>query len=323
MVYNPSDLVIKASGNQAVNVNPTHGVDFKITNRGSDWLWACFSVFGFLTALYTLLLFLNRVGNRFKKVVYASIVWIGIVMTFNYYAMASNLGWAGINAEFNNITVSNQSANPGVRQIFYTKFIAWVLSWPAYILIIEASSLEGDFDGARLFDLLEAYLIQVGGLEVLSIGLLLSSLIKSTYKWGFWVFAASGVITYSAFFVYRHIFQLYTRGLKLLILFVSIVVILLYPVAYALSDGGNVIQPDAAAVFFGILDWCSFVILPIFISWVSCSGSASFLPTIFKERKLPEKPAADTEKQEPASIRASGETEIPEVVDTGDSEEST
>ncbi|KAF5096066.1 hypothetical protein DV451_004418 [Geotrichum candidum] len=36
---------------------------------------------------------------------------------------------------------------------------------------------------------------------------------------------------------------------------------MLYLIAWALTYGGNVIQPDSEAVFFGILDLCYFVVL--------------------------------------------------------------
>ena len=37
---------------------------------------------------------------------------------------------------------------------------------------------------------------------------------------------------------------------------------ILYPVAWGLSEGGNVIQPDSEAVFYGILDLITFGLMP-------------------------------------------------------------
>ena len=43
----------------------------------------------------------------------------------------------------------------------------------------------------------------------------------------------------------------------------------MYPICWALSEGGNVIQPDSEAVFYGILDLITFGVLPIALTWLA------------------------------------------------------
>lgn len=41
----------------------------------------------------------------------------------------------------------------------------------------------------------------------------------------------------------------------------------LYPIAWGLSEGGNVIAPDSEAVFYGILDICAKPVFGALLLW--------------------------------------------------------
>jgi len=47
----------------------------------------------------------------------------------------------------------------------------------------------------------------------------------------------------------------------------TIFIWMLYPVAWGLCEGGNVISPDAEAVFYGVLDFCAKPIFSLMLLW--------------------------------------------------------
>ncbi|KAF5098638.1 hypothetical protein D0Z00_001981 [Geotrichum galactomycetum] len=88
---------------------------------------------------------------------------------------------------------------------------------------------------------------------------------------------------------------------------------MLYPVAWALSYGGNVIQPDSEAVFFGVLDLSFFVILgAIFLFFTkgvdfSAHGIATLgSPVLHRSSYI--NPTSSSATKEAALDRHSGET---------------
>ena len=88
---------------------------------------------------------------------------------------------------------------------------------------------------------------------------LIGALVESTYKWGFYVFGnvalfyiwwvlAGPARTSSA--ALGSEFKKAFTGSAIILSFLW----LLYPIAWGLADGGNVISPDSEMVFYGILD---------------------------------------------------------------------
>lgn len=71
---------------------------------------------------------------------------------------------------------------------------------------------------------------------------------------------------------------------------------LLYPVAWGLCEGGNVIAPDSEAVFYGILDFCAkpiFSIMLIIGHWNIDPGRMGLRIRDFAEPPLVEKEGTD------------------------------
>ncbi len=95
--------------------------------------------------------------------------------------------------------------------------------------------------------------------EVMVITGLIGALVASSYKWGYFVFGCvafffvAWTVTWTA---RKHAAALgadvsrayLTCGVWTIFLW------FLYPIAWGLSEGGNVISPDSEAVFYGILD---------------------------------------------------------------------
>lgn len=241
-----ADLFIR---NSAVDINDPTGLDFHITSHGSDWLWAAFAVM--------IVCFLGSLGVAYTKGrterIFHYLCALGVfIMSIAYFTMASDLGWAGVKAEFSHITVAHQSTRTGVRQVFYSRYVAWFLSFPCVFL--NFASYVGVGWATALFT------IACQWVTVLT--LLIGSVIVSTYKWGYFTFACVGflLVSYNFLFPFRRAAErngVLRNGLT--IACSSVLLLVLYPVCWALSEGGNVIQPDSEVVFYGVLDVLYFV----------------------------------------------------------------
>lgn len=88
---------------------------------------------------------------------------------------------------------------------------------------------------------------------------LVGALVSSSYKWGYWAFGTAAM-----FYIF---YILYVPGLKSstslgpdykksYLVSTSILVVLwcLYPLAWGLAEGSNVISPTGEAIFYGVLD---------------------------------------------------------------------
>ena len=88
---------------------------------------------------------------------------------------------------------------------------------------------------------------------------LVGALVESTYKWGFYTFGCVSLvyIWWVLFAPARQsagvIGPAYKKTFTISAAFLSFIW-LLYPIAWGLADGGNVISPDSEMVFYGILD---------------------------------------------------------------------
>ena len=262
-----SDFVelMKRGGNQAITINKPDGVDFHLTARGSDWLWAAFCVFLVMAMILIGLMFRKAPNERlFYYTAIAPVFFIAI----NYFTLASNLGWTPIKAKYNHVTTTTQQEHPGYRQVFYSRYIGWFLAfpWP----VIQASLLGGTPIWQIAFN--------VGLTETWVVALLIAALVKTTYKWGYYSFAiAAGVVaSISVMTTTRNlvknmgkdVFQIFTC-------FYGVVMFLwgIYPISFGLSEGGNVIQPNSEAVFYGILDVLLLGVVPcLFVALASSVG---------------------------------------------------
>lgn len=114
--------------NDALNVNPStlNGVtaDISSTVRGSDVYFAICAIMG-TTALAVLALSTRK--PRQDRVFFYITAAVNATACIAYFTMGSNLGFAPIGVEF-------QRSNPKVagilRQVFYTRYIDWVITTP-------------------------------------------------------------------------------------------------------------------------------------------------------------------------------------------------
>ncbi|KAI9808610.1 MAG: hypothetical protein M1825_003760 [Sarcosagium campestre] len=248
-------------GNTAIAVNGGNMVngltsDINITERGSDWYWAVTAIMGASTLAFAGLSFTKP---RTHRVFHYITTAITMVATIAYFSMASNIGWTPIDVEF-------QRSNPKVsginREIFYVRYIDWVITTPLLLTDLLLTA------GMPWPTILYTILID----EVMIITGLVGSLVKSSYKWGYFTFgcAAFLVVAYSVTWDAR----LHARSLGsdvsriyLICGVWTIFLWFLYPIAWGLAEGGNVISPDSEAVFYGILDICAKPVFGALLLW--------------------------------------------------------
>lgn len=170
--------------------------------------------------------------------------------------MASDLGWSLV-------IMSNNLDNGLTRQIFFAKYINWVVVFPAIILVL------GLLSGVSWATIV--YQVFLAWFWILAY--LAGAYTPTDYKWGFFAFGTFAwfLLTLSQWMRGRQAAQRvgvsgdYTTLLGWLTL-----LWVLYPVAWGLSDGGNEIGETAGFIFFGILD---VLVLPLlsFITMVMSS----------------------------------------------------
>lgn len=231
------------SGNQALSTN--YGIggtpDISITNHGSDWYWAVCAVMTVATLVFLGLSFTRPRSHRIFHYITALIT---LVASIAYFSMGANLGQTAIQTEFN-----PRNLGAGTREIFYVRYIDWFVTTPLLLL-----------------DLLltcgmpwPTIMVTIIADEVMIVTGLVGALTRSSYKWGYFCFGMIALLIVAwnlAFVGLKHaralgpaVSRVYTTcGVLTLFLW------FLYPIAWAICEGANIIHPDSEAVFYGILD---------------------------------------------------------------------
>lgn len=301
-----SNIVLR--GNDAIKVNPPpSNIDIHLTSHGSDWLWAVFSIFALLTFVHTgVFVFTSRATNSIKKFVAAIPIFTNIILAVSYFTYAANLGYTSTSTEFRHVTTDEDL---GERQVFYVRYIGWFCAYPFVLFAIEiaTNSIELQYDTkeeliSKIFNLLSGLVSKILSIEIFSLGYLIGILILSTYKWGYYVFGTVGLIANMSLVIHSFLNALKSSENKrvgsILVLF-QLVLWVLYPIAWGVSEGGNKIQPDSEAVFYGILDLFTFGIIPSALTFVNMQGLSDEIFSKFGHSH---------EKTPTESHRISGET---------------
>ncbi|MCJ1448538.1 MAG: ion channel activity [Stictis urceolatum] len=237
----------KRAGNDALNVNNGVGgrADLKISTHGSDWYWAVCAVMAVSTFVFMGLAFTKPRSHRLFHYITAAIT---LVASIAYFSMAADLGQTPIAAEF--IRPGNSHVRAaGTREIFYVRYIDWVVTTPLLLLDLLLTA------GLPWPSILITILID----EVMIITGLVGALTRTSYKWGYFAFgnAAFLYVIYMLAGVGRK--NAHALGDNIYKTFMACGVLtvgiwFLYPIAWGISEGGNLIHPDSEAVFYGILD---------------------------------------------------------------------
>jgi len=231
-------------------VNGAHA-DIHITTHGSDVYWAWCSLMGLSTILFFLWAQMRSEGSRLFHNVAA---FTSLIAAIAYFTMASNLGWTGITVEWHR---TNGHVAGNTRQIFYVRYIEWFLTMPlilSNLLFVAGMSWQS--------------LVQIIIVSwILVVTRLVGALVSTTYKWGYFVF---GLVTY-IYIVYELLFNVRNRATSLgndvrkaylIPAALECFIWIIYPIAWGVCEGGNVIAPDSEAVFYGILDIATIICIP-------------------------------------------------------------
>ncbi|MCJ1261909.1 ion channel activity [Lobaria immixta] len=238
-------------GNGAIvaNGHPVpHGVnngvsDIAITTHGSDWYYAVTAIMFVSTLAIIGLSFTKPRSHRIFHYITGAIT---LVASIAYFTMGSDLGQTPIGVEF---VRSNSKVHGIYREIFYVRYIDWVITTPLLLLDLLLTA------GLPWPTILYTILID----EVMIITGLVGALVQSSYKWGYFTFGfvaflwVGWTITWTA---RKHAVALGPEISRTYLIcgVWTIFLWFLYPIAWGLSEGGNVIAPDSEAVFYGILD---------------------------------------------------------------------
>ena len=117
---------------RALQVNPSAGLDHKISLGGDKWLWTVAAVYLFSFFIVFLLSFIPPKGEKIFHYLFTISLFTG---TLAYFTAASNLGW---------IPVVTCNDAPGTRQIYYSKYINWyVVELNSFTKLTVPGSLDG------------------------------------------------------------------------------------------------------------------------------------------------------------------------------------
>lgn len=239
------DLSPRANDALLHNTNTVNGAtaDIAITTHGSDWYWAVCAVMTVSTGAFIGLSYTKPRTHRVFHYITAAITMVAAIA---YFTMGSNLGLTPIAVEFPR---SNPRVHGTYRSIFYVRYIDWVITTP--LLLLDLLLTAGMPWPTVLYTLLVDEIMIITGL--------VGALVVSSYKWAYFVFGCLALfyvvwtLTWTA---RKHATALGADVSRTYLTCGCLTVFLwfLYPIAWGLCEGGNVIAPDSEAVFYGILD---------------------------------------------------------------------
>lgn len=255
-------------GNNALNTNNgnvNNGVaQIAITTHGSDWYFAVCAVMTVSTFAF---LALGQMKPRSDRIFYYITASVTMVAAIAYFTMGSHLGFTPIDVEYQR---SNSRVAGVNREIYYARYIDWyVISHDR--LRSEKTSLLTCTTRVITTPLLLTDLMLTAAMpwpsilfvilvdEVMIITGLIGALVSSSYKWGYFVFGCVALLYIVYVLVWearKHANGVSSDAGKAFLYCGSLTAFLwiLYPVAWGVSEGGNIIAPDSEAVFYGILD---------------------------------------------------------------------
>jgi bacteriorhodopsin len=246
--------------NDAVSVNDNfvNGAlaDIAITSHGSSFYFAICALMGAAAIIF---LVLAAMRPRTQRVFHYITAAICMVACIAYFTMGSNLGFTPIGVEYHR---SDPEVAGNNRAIFYARYIDWVITTPLLLLDL---LLTAGMPWPSIFMLM---LVD----EIMIVTGLIGALVESRYKWGFYAFGCAALL----FIVWELVITcrkhashigadvgrayLYCGALTTFLW-------ILYPIAWGVSEGGNLIAPDSEAVFYGILDLLAKPVFGALLIW--------------------------------------------------------
>lgn len=236
--------------NNALDKNPTVA-NIDITTHASDWLWAVFCIMMLSAIVLFALGFRRPVGQRAFHELAAAICFTASIA---YFAMASDLGATAVEVEYiRGGSLGQNWVNVGVpnptRSIWYARYIDWTITTP--LLLLELAFTTG-------LPLSQIFILIFFDILMIITGLI-GALVPSIYKWGFFAFGCAALVVIWYMLLVPGRASAARLGSDFNKTYLTSTVILstlwlLYPIAWGVCDGGNVITPTSEMVFYGVLD---------------------------------------------------------------------
>lgn len=212
-----------------------------ISDVGSDWYWAVCAV---MTTATFAFLGLAMTKPRSGRVFHYITAGVTMVAAIAYFSMGSDLGRVPIRVEY-------PRGRPvgTTREIFYVRYIDWVITTPLLLLDLLLTA------ALPLPTILFVILVD----EIMIITGLIGALVASSYKWGYFVFGCVALVYILYVLVWEARRNAGVVGAdvgRVFLMCGSLTSFLwfLYPIAWGISEGGNVISPNGEAFFYGVLD---------------------------------------------------------------------
>jgi len=242
-----------------VNGNTVNGktAGIAITTHGSDWYWAVTAVMVCATFAFMGLALTKPRQHRVFHYITAAIT---LVASIAYFSMGSNLGWTPIDVEFPR-AIGSQVAGVN-REIFYVRYIDWFITTPLLLMdLLLTAALP--WPTVLFVILIDEVMIVTG---------LVGALVRSSYKWGYFTFGCVALLYILYVLVWEARRHANTMGQDVGKAFLycgclTAFLWTLYPIAWGVCEGGNVITPDSEAVFYGILDLLAKPVFGALLIW--------------------------------------------------------
>jgi len=221
-----------------LDVNLSHEVNERLTENGSNWLFAVTAVFFVVMLALSALQLRARAGERLFHYIFIIANFVGGIA---YFAMASNLAWHARDV------ILNHDWHSPPRQVFWAKYAYWAVSFPAVILALGV--LSGVAWATIVYHMLLAW-IWIGCYYG-------AAFVDTSYRWAFFVFGTVAWLMLAASTLLQGTRSARRVGIArdytALAGWVNLLW-LLYPIAWGLSEGGNRLGVTGAMAFFGVLD---------------------------------------------------------------------
>ncbi|RFU29518.1 hypothetical protein B7463_g6838, partial [Scytalidium lignicola] len=231
--------------NDVLSHNPPPAV-IHITTRGSDWLWTVMSI-----DFFSLLIILGMlyITPRTDRIFHYITVLLTIVTGIAYFTMASDIGSMGIPVEW--VRHDGKVAG-GTRQVFWIRYLDWAITHPLIIFNLLLTA------GVYWHTILYTVVLELVYVLMLYVG----AIVPDTYRWGYYtigIVALALVLENICWAGVRHanIMGGNIRSLYRIMVPYILILWILYPICWGVSEGGNVIPPDSEQIFYGILDLLS------------------------------------------------------------------
>jgi len=229
-----------------INDNTVNGrtADIAITSAGSSFYFAICAVMGVAGFAFLGLGSRRPRSDRLFHYITSAVVFTACIA---YFSMGSNLGFTPIEVEYFR---SDPVVRGTYRDIFYVRYIDWVITTP---LLLMDLLLTAGMPWPTI-----AWVIFID--EVMIVTGLVGALVTSVYKWGYFAFGCAAlvyIVYHLAWESRKHANKYGADVGRVFLLCGSLTSFLwiLYPIAWGLCEGGNVISPDSEAVFYGVLDF--------------------------------------------------------------------